>query len=212
MSKRHSYEHSFAEALKTEIRWPKKGDKPFTPAAEPLDNALIADNEHTRLVLMTDGYKQAADLMVKHATENPSTRDFLVFPILFNYRHFLELSLKYHLATFGRTVDIMPNWASHDLEELFFSFWELLERFGTSDPDEADPIVGEVILEFAKIDPGSYSNRYPVDRKGNPIPIGQSALDLENLADVIKAVDAYFTGTDGYLDHLVGAMPDLENP
>ena len=207
MSKRHSYEHSFAEALKTEIRWPKKGDTPFASAEEPLDNALIAENERTRLVLMTDGYKQAADLMVKHAEEHRSTRDFLVFPILFNYRHFLELSLKYQLATFGRRVDIEPNWTSHDLEELFFSFWEMLERYGTSDPDEADPIVGEVILEFAKIDPGSYSNRYPVDRKGNPVPISQSALDLGNLADVMNAVEAYFTGTDGYLDHLTSAAP-----
>lgn len=207
MSKRHSYEHSFAEALKTEIRWPKKGDTPFAEAAEPLDNALIAGDDRTRLVLMTDGYKQAADLMVKHAAANPSTRDFLVFPILFNYRHFLELSLKYHLATFGQGVGIEPNWTSHDLEELFFSFWEMLECYGTSDPDEADPIVGEVILEFAKIDPGSYSNRYPVDRRGNPVPIGKSALDLANLADVMKAVDSYFTGTDGYLDHLSSAAP-----
>jgi len=195
MSKRHAFE---AE-LETGFRWPTKGDKPFAEAAEPLDNALIAEDGFTRLVLMMGGYKQAGDLMVTRALEHPSTRDFLVFPILFNYRHFLELSLKYQLATHGPLVSIDANWNSHDLGVLWNSFLEMLDRYGTPDPDEADPVVGGIVLEFAKIDPQSYSYRYPVDRTGTPIPIGQSALDLTNLADVMMATEGYFSGCDGYL-------------
>jgi len=74
---------------------------------------------------------------------------------------------------------------------------------GAEDPDEADPVVGETILEFAKIDRGSYSYRYPVDRKGNPVPVKYGDLHLPTLADVIKAVDGYFTGCDGYLNGLL---------
>jgi len=195
MSKRHAFE----ELLNTDFRWPKKGDAPFTEAADPSQNAVIADDGFGRLVLMTDGYKMTADLAVTHTIANPADRDLLVFAIVFNYRQFLELSLKYQLATHGGAVGMEPNWKTHDLAVLWSSFSEMLELYGTPDPDEADPIVRSVVLEFAKIDPGSYSYRYPVDTKGNPIPIEYNALCLSNLADVMKAVAGYFNGCDGFL-------------
>jgi hypothetical protein len=198
MSKRHVFE----ELLDTEFRWPVAGDRPFVEATEQADNAVIAEDDFTRLVLMMEGYKRAADLAVNHASGDRFDRDMLVFPILFNYRQFIELSLKYQLATHGRRVGIDANWKTHDLAILWASFRDRLERFGTPDPDEADPVVESVVLEFAKIDPGSYSNRYPVDRQGNALPIAYGAMHLENLADVMKAVAGYFTGCDGYLSDL----------
>jgi len=203
MAKRKSFE----DILTTEFRWPTAGDRPFVVADDPFDNANIADNEFTRLVLMMKGYKEAADLMVERSANDRPARDTLVFPIIFNYRQFLELSLKYQLATYGPTVGIDPNWETHDLASLWSEFLAMLERYGTEDPDEADPVVGEIILEFAKIDPRSYSYRYPVDRKGNPVPVAYSDLHLPTLADVMKAVDGYFTGCDGYLDQLRAASP-----
>ncbi|MFB0872679.1 MULTISPECIES: hypothetical protein [unclassified Sphingobium] len=197
----------FEEILESEFRWPTAGDVPFVAAADAMANANIAKDEFTRLVLMTDGYKKAADLMVEHATSNPAERDYLVCPIIFNYRQFIELSLKYVIATYGHTVGIEPIWKSHDLARLWQIFAELLQRYGTSDPDDADPIVSEVVAEFAKIDPGSYSYRYPVDTHGQPIPITYEDLYLPTLADVINGVAGYFSGTDGYLSDLQGARP-----
>ena len=201
MTKRKTFE----EILNTEIRWPKTGDAPFVPADDPYDNANIAEDGFSRLVLMTSGYKLAANTMVERSAADRADRDMLVFPIIFNYRHFLELSLKYHLATYGPTVGVDANWNTHDLATLWTNFLELLERYGTKDPDEADPIVGEIVLEFAKIDPRSYSYRYPVDIHGNPVPVAYSELHLGTLADVMNAVDGYFTGCDGYLSALQDA-------
>lgn len=199
---------SFEEILNTKFRWPTLGDKPFVTANDPYENANIANNGFTRLVLMIEGYKTAADLMVEASANNRPMRDILVFPIIFNYRQYLELSLKYQLATFGPTVGIEPIWNSHDLGRLWAEFLVLLELYGTEDPDSADPAVSEIILEFAKIDPGSYSYRYPVDRLGNPLPITYSDVHLPTLADVMKAVAGYFSGCDGYLSNLRDAGPD----
>lgn len=201
MAKRKTFE----EILNTEFRWPRQGDKPFVVADDPFDNANIADRSFTRLVLMTDGYKKAADLMVEATTNDRYARDTLVFPIIFNYRQFLELSLKYQLATYGRGAGIGPNWKTHDLSTLWSGFLDMLDRYGTEDPDDVDPVVGEIVLEFAKIDPSSYSYRYPVDTKGNPIPVSYSDLHLPTLADVMNAVAGYFSGCDGYLDSLSAA-------
>lgn len=190
--------------LKIRFRWPKQGDAPFIQAANPLKNANIADG-FARLVFMVEGYKKAGDLMIEAAEKDPSERDWLVFPILFNYRHFLELSLKYQLATYGPTVGIEPNWNCHRLEVLWCAFDNMLKRYGTDDPDDVDPVVREIILEFAKIDPRSYSYRYPVDRKGEPLPVERETLHLPTLADVINAVSGYFNGCDGYLSSLKDA-------
>jgi hypothetical protein len=79
--------------------------------------------------------------------------------------------------------------------------------FVTALHNEADPVVAEVIGQFAKIDPGSYSHRYPVDQKGQPLPLALTDLHLPTLRDVMQAVANYFTGCDGYIDNLVGACP-----
>ena len=146
MSKRHVFE----DILNSDFRWPMEGDTPFVEAADPMDNALIAKDDFARLVLMTDGYKRAADIAVAHCAEHPVDRDFLVYPIIFNYRQFIELSLKYQLATHGRPVEIEANWNTHKLEDLWQGFEKMLERYGTPDPDEADPVVASVVAQFAE--------------------------------------------------------------
>src|SRR3546814_10931647 len=96
--------HKFEEILDSEFRWPTAGDAPFVVAADPHANANIADDEFTRLVLMTDGYKKAADLMVERATNEPTERDYLVCPIIFNYRQFFGLSLRPERVRVGKEV------------------------------------------------------------------------------------------------------------
>lgn len=198
MAKRRSFE----DLLQADFRWPRRGDAPFLSSEEGMDNATLASPKRMRLVLMLSGYKKAADLLVEHAMNERADRDVLVYTIVFNYRQFVELSLKYLISAYGPAVGIPANWQTHNLVSLWVSFESMLTAYGTSDPDDADPIVKDVVSEFAKIDPGSYSYRYPVDQKGHAIPLTHSDLHLPTLRDVMEAVDNYFTGTDGYLDAL----------
>jgi hypothetical protein len=198
---------TFEDLLNTEFRWPRTGDHPFKVSDDSSMNAYVEESVGTRLVLMTSGYKMGADLMVEQAGNSNSGRAQLVYPIIFNYRHFLELSLKSLLVAFGPSVGVSPNWKSHDLATLWGLFKEMLLGYGDEDPDATNPIVERIIAEFAKIDPNSYAYRYPVDTKGRPIPIGVSELDLDVLKDVMEGVAGYFTGCDGYLDHLQDAGP-----
>ena len=198
---------TFEELLQSEFRWPILGDAPFVAAADYRENANISKDNFTRLVFMMQGYKKAADLMVEQTCVEPTDRDLLVCPIIFNYRQFLELSLKYVIATYGPAVAVRPVWRSHDLVKLWRFYAEVTEKYGTTDPDEADSIVEQVVAEFAKIDPGSYSHRYPVDTTGKPIPIAYSDLHLPTLKDVMDGVASYFAGCDGYLSHLKDASP-----
>ena len=193
---------TFEELVGKEFRWPRPGDDPFDVHDDNGNHALIAENDFSRFVLMSEGYRQSADVLVDRALENMAETDTLIYPILFLYRHALELNLKYIINVYGRKVGVDPVWNSHDFAVLWPRFLEVLDGFGTVDPDKADQVVGGVIAQFGNIDPGSFSHRYPADRWGNPIPLVQDRIDLETLKDVMDGVFGYFTGADGYLDDL----------
>lgn len=202
---------TFTSLLEQDFRWPTTGDQLFAPSSEFMGDAIVVDDTTTRLVLMASGYKEAADLLVERATHDRASRDFLVYPIIFCYRHFLELILKQTLALHGASVGIPANWSSHDILELWESVFEMYRRFGAEDSSKADPVVMACITEFSKIDPVSFSFRYPTNKKGEPLPLALERLDLLQLRDVMTALSNYFDGVDGYLTELGNAAPYAEH-
>lgn len=197
----------FESLLRTDFRWPTEGDAPFVQSENWEQNAYIHRFGHGRIVMMMTGYKMAADLMVAHIALRRHDADALVFPVVFNYRQFIELSLKYLIVTYGHTVGIAAKWNTHDLKTLWETFLQVLNGYGHDDTEDTDKVVEHIILEFAKVDPGSFSYRYPVDSKGNLVALAHQELDLHRLADVMNGLDGYFSGCDGYLDALQGAGP-----
>jgi hypothetical protein len=202
-----SGESNFENLLASEFRWPRQGDRAFVTAERGLDNAFVARHQQDRLVMMITGYKRAADLMVERATVDRYDRDALVYPILFNYRQFIELSLKYLISTYGHTIGVQAIWNSHRLDELWRAFKAVLDGYGIGEPGGTGSVVAGVIAEFAKVDPASFSYRYPVDTRGRPIPSTVDQLDLTVLSDVMLSLDGYFSGCDGYLDNLQSSGP-----
>jgi hypothetical protein len=70
---------------------------------------------------------------------------------VFIYRQFIELELKYLIATYGFTVGIKANWKSRDIAFLWSEFVKVLAGFGVEDPDETDSVVSSIVAEFAKV-------------------------------------------------------------
>jgi hypothetical protein len=208
MSRRKAFE-SFEDLLKTDFRWPRKGDLPFAPGTDIGKIAVLAGHVHTRLVHMAAGYKESADILVDQALKRPALRDSLVYPIIFAYRHYIELALKTLIATYGPRVGVEAIWNTHRLQPLWDAFTRMVEGYRQPDPDDADPIVAECLAQFAKIDPDSFSHRYPMTTDGRPLPLTVDRLDLDHLADLMEAIEDYFNGTDGYLDALVDAAPAI---
>lgn len=201
MAKRRTFE----ELVGTGFRWPQPGDDPFELPEDGEHHATIAEDDFSRFVLMMEGYRRSADALVEQAVVDFREADFLIYPIVFLYRHALELNLKYIINVYGRHVGVEPIWTSHDFEQLWPEFLRVLDGFGTDDPDQADQIVGGVIAEFGNVDPKSFSYRYPRDNRGIPVPLANDRMDLRRLRDVMDGVFGYFSGTDGYLSDLVNA-------
>lgn len=195
----------FENFLGMDFRWPTFVDQALR-AAPDISGAEIAQNPLARMVFMADGYKEAADVLVEKAMADRFLRHGLIYPILFCYRHFIELSLKYVISEYGHLTAEPPNSKDHDLEVLWPVFRKIVTYCEEGDT-EALTAVEAIVAEFAKLDPQSFTFRYPTNRKGDLIAINMDNIDLSNLRDTMEGVANYFSGTDGYLDSLNGNEP-----
>lgn len=199
--------NSFSEILNQEFRWPKLGDQLFLSSNIGLDNAVVAKNSWARMHFMAEGYKRAADLLVDQAIKSRPDRDFLLYPIVFSYRHYIELILKTLIADYGPMVGVEPDWSCHQLETLWPRLREILDLCSDDHDNEALNSVEACIAEFAKIDPGSFTFRYPKHKSGKAINIDFEHLDLGQLKTAMESIANFFIGTDGWLDNLKSAIP-----
>jgi len=186
--------------------------KVFRPAPPGKWNqeAHISD-QHSTEYFCARGYHAAADMLVKMAvqSDNHTLANALFFPICFNYRHYLELSLKklilglekYYpvLEEFAETKGKLENSISsgqlrgHNLEKLLR--W-LIERFSLVTDEHFDPDVRGTIIEIHKMDPDGQNFRYPLRMDGKlALPTGVS-YDLENIRSRMEKVELYLSGMD----------------
>jgi hypothetical protein len=195
-------DQTFDALLEEEFLWPTIGDKLFT-RCRPAYDAFLARQPDERHYHLTQGYKLAADLLVERSYEAAWTRQKLVYPALFCYRHFIELILKKLLKEYGSLAEIRADWRHHKLEDLWRDFRAMLQKLNADDSeDSATEAVEHCIAEFSKIDPSSETFRYPVGRKGQLFDVGFDAVDLEQLHRTMESIEIYFMCVDGFLGNL----------
>ena len=114
------------------------------------------------------GYREAADSIVDQAQEFGV--DLLVYPVMFLYRHYLEISLKHILIVLRRYFEESSNFPGHHrLDKLWGEVRSLMEKEWNTTAHMADYDAIEArIIEFHEVDKSSFSFRYPVT-KGNYI-------------------------------------------
>jgi hypothetical protein len=189
-----------------ELPWPRKGDILFDRADDWYHNACL-NCRYDNWELYATGYKTAGDILVQHVIDTRSDRDTLVFPIVFNYRQYLELRCK-EIIQVGRVLaDETPDFPrTHDLHAL----WNLCRRIITDGEPNASnsdlEAIDEAIAQFSAVDVKSESFRYPVDRQGNnSISDALHVINLRQLRDAVNRIALFFEGVSmaysAYLDY-----------
>ena len=153
------------------------------------------------------GYKDAADHLVEHAPR--IGQDFVVYPVMFLYRHYIELRLKDILYTSQKLQDLpVKKYLRHNILELWEKVMVTLKNVPGDYFGEFSPIVLDNIKdrleEFNKLDPGSLSFRYPTDfdnielsEKNIPFNIRQVQ---EVMGEISKFLDVTVYGLDCFLE------------
>lgn len=152
-------------------------------------------------------YKEGADRLVEALEEDGYSDHKLVLPIIFLYRHYLELHLKDLILegrkALGQPAGTIPT--GHNI----FKLWDKLKPILAQIQAKSGPIIrGEqdaveaYIKELTEIDERSEAFRYPVSTEGKPLLQENAQLaslcyiDLQHLAEHIKKIAAFFMDAD----------------
>ena len=144
-----------------------------------------------------------SDALVEDCRRNPQERHFLVYPILFTYRHAIEPAMKWILTMYGGQA--ANDIAHHNLWELWKLCREVIDAVG--DQDGAINIVERIVKQMHDLDKSALAFRYGIDKNNKPPKLPEGLYDPENIRDVMKGVGHFFDGTDGMLSDLAGGSP-----
>lgn len=148
------------------------------------------------------GYREAAEMLIDVVIKRRArTSKTLLHPILFLYRHSVELRLKRLLEEYGG--DGAPN--RHELDKLWPACKEVITRYL---PETDFEKVDRLIAELHAVDPDSQTFRYAKTRKGDPIVIKFSEVDLVHFRKQMDDLDTFFFGLDAEITEVQGFLAD----
>jgi len=159
------------------------------------------------------GYISAAEQLAQRLLQAPRFSDYEAYPVIFLYRHALELSLKhviYSCAQLGalREIESIKDelYNHHKLADLMETASASLNVLFPGDEMLATfiPRCRQTCLELSQIDPDSFSFRYPMDKKGNyatkiHLTVNLSSFAL-HMSSVLDDLDTVRFGLSGEID------------
>lgn len=161
-------------------------------------------HDSTEIYIM--GYKLAADELVNYVLTTTSHQDSLVYPICFLYRQYIELRLKEVIKSGRQLLDEPGNFPQHhDISKLWQIVIPILKKVFRDEAEPFDYSVAEhIVTEFTRLDPGSFSFRYPTDKAGTKSLKGIRHINLRRLAEYVDAfsesLEAASSGIGTYND------------
>jgi len=155
------------------LSYPQKEDSLFSEIAMKAHNISldpyvslgpIGDNWAKYII----GYKEAADILADKIIDNRSFQDYLVFPTIYLYRHFVELSIKLIIRYGYELYNIKKEYNQiHTLDELWRDCRLIIEKNWPQEPEYIEILnaTENIIKDLSKIDPSSYETRYPESKR-----------------------------------------------
>ncbi|MCA9023549.1 MAG: hypothetical protein KDA74_25550 [Planctomycetaceae bacterium] len=156
------------------------------------------------------GYFFAGDRLIESIRHKRCDLDVLIYPVVYVYRHGIELSLKYlaeripvllgHSGEFTWGHELLQNWRQ---------VRELLVQTRTDYPGERSikektlRWVDGVLRQFAELDPGGVTFRYPTDSKGKNRLIRRSHVNYMNFYKDVKPLSEQFVRWMSSIDEMI---------
>lgn len=178
--------------------WPQEDFELFSSVGSYNEVGIINRfNTTFNFLEYTNSYKEAADYLVDSliATNDPTSIDRKIYPLVFMYRHYVELEMKTLYLHRGK-LDF-NRWIKnrgHDLMRIWKTIrQEILD--GNPMIEETDINNTEKYIEqLDDIDKGSFNFRYPFDKNMNPVFNESMKLNIRHLKHGITEIEAFFTG------------------
>jgi len=170
----------------------------------------------------TEGYRRGARVLVEYVREQQRDQDYLVYPIIFLYRHHIELALKTIIRHAPYIIDRdlsgveKQHLGRHRLDVLWQdlkpTFADVCKAVGWDKISPADEEgIDSYISQFTELDPESFSFRYTRSKKGLPsLPLELRRINLRHFAETVERLADYFDALDMAVSVLVQEKGEME--
>jgi hypothetical protein len=150
-------------------------------------NACVGDNGGPYdLFDYALGYFEATDALLKAVTKDKEvTLDIIVYPICLNFRHAMELFIKYLISDLSKLAKSHSKFRpTHSLVENWRVAKELIKKTKLGiDPKELEWIT-QVVADIMEVDPKGEIFRYPESIKGDQHLKDWSLINLAIVGEI----------------------------
>lgn len=190
--------------------WPRKNETLFQVDKDWHNNACL-NPYWTSLARYGENYKDAADTLIDAAVSGHAYIDVVVYPVVFMYRQYLELTLKdIILRTRQLENDGSGFPKTHKLDVLWPEAKKLLNaHYGDDTPQELD-YLDSCFTEFTEHDPNSIAFRYPFDKNGNKHLMNLSHINLRHLRETMERVANFLSCIAGHIEERLQWQSEME--
>jgi hypothetical protein len=142
-----------------------------------------------------EGYRRAALALFEYAEASRASPDYMLFPIAFAWRHYIEIALKDIIAA-GREL-AGEGWGfpnGHNLIGLWNAARPHIAELGDASAPELE-IVQDNLREFDRIDRAGDGFRYPLNssQSGPSLQAPPATVSLRHLHEAMDAVATFFS-------------------
>ena len=125
----------------------------------------------------------------------------MIYQILYCYRHSLELAMKWVIFMYGGLAGVhAADYLDHDLWKLWTACKKVILEVGSDEEDDGLRAVQQIVKDFHEWDKSSMAFRYSFDKNGVKLKLPDHPIDLDNVKNVMRAEQNFFSGVDGQLD------------
>ncbi|MGA7579331.1 MAG: hypothetical protein ACLQUW_08505 [Desulfobaccales bacterium] len=175
--------------------YPQKGEHLFKEIVGDWHNACLYPLKSDMWLNYLIGYKDAADILVEYVNKTNNKPDLIVFPIVFLYRHYLELQLKMVIKDGYQLLFMNKDYAKcHKLDELWNDCKIIIEKIWPGGDKEPVEAMDDYINQFCQVDPTSTEFRYPVRRNGADTLENLDYINLSHLSKIMKSIENFIGG------------------
>ena len=203
---------SIGDLSNEKMRRLRAGDQLFVEAEDWWMNACV-NWYHDPTEVYISGYKEAGDSLVNSVADRRGTADSLFFPIVFLYRHYIELRIKSLLHDGHRLLDRESEQKpEHQLSKLWPEVRAILVELWPDGNEDDLATIDSLIAQFEQIDPRSTTFRYPKGFDGkNSLDIDSPRINLRNLKEVVGALAIILEGSAMAISEYQGYKSDMQS-
>jgi hypothetical protein len=188
---------------------PRTGDRLFRADLPDLSNNARLTPYGDGQIAYMEGYRRGAKVLVEHVTAGSGhDKNCLVYPILFLYRHHLELALKRIIRRVPKllrrslTKDENDHLGKHRLDWLWQdlkpTLTEIFEAVGWEKPERIDTEgVDDYMHQMSQLDQNGFGSRYAHSKRGDRfLPKDLTHINIRHFAEMMDRLVSYIDGID----------------